>query len=253
MSQEDKYRQYAEEFLKRIDEARVFFANHKPSIGYAGEHLLRQSLRSLIPQYYGICQGFVIYKNEVSCQCDVIIYKKGRSAIKKTYGSLKVVHAESVISVIEVKSSVSKKTFLSTLKAFEKLEELRVPNCFLFIYNKLSRKKIENWLFEYKSTPNCTEDYYVTDSDLFDWPDKKWLPNAILTLAANKLYNISHICAYDGDWIGYAALKIKDRKNMQISCLQELFESILGLVNGKSLHIDINKYSMEDGIKLFRF
>lgn len=253
MTQEDKCRRQAKVFLKRINEVRVFFTKHKPSIGYVGEHLLRQSLRSLIPQPYGICQGFVTYKDELSRQCDVIIYEKSESAIKKSYGDLKVVQAESVVSVIEVKSSISKETFRSTLSAFEELEELQVTNCFIFIYDRLTCKSLRRWLFAYKFPLKCTEEFIVTDCNLFDWIDKGWLPNAILTLGANKLYSLSHISAYDGDWFGYAATKIEDRKDMQISCLQKFFESILDLLNDNNLQMDINKYSIEDGIKLFRF
>ena len=253
MTQEDKCRRQAKVFLKRINEARTFFVAHKPSIGYAGEHLLRQSLRSLIPQPYGICQGFVIYKDELSRQCDVIIYKKSESAIKKSFGDLKIVQAESVVSVIEVKSSMSKETFRSTLNAFEKLKKLQVTNCFLFIYDRLTCRSLRRWLFECKFPLKCTEEFIVTDCNQFDWLDKGWLPNAILTLDTNKFYSLSHISAYDGDWVGYAALKIEDRKDMQISCLQEFFESILDLINEDYWQIDINKYSIEDGIKLFRF
>ena len=66
MTQEEKYRKQAKVFLRRLNEAKQFFDNHKPSIGYVGEYLLRQSLLFLIPQSYGVCQGFVIYKKELS-------------------------------------------------------------------------------------------------------------------------------------------------------------------------------------------
>lgn len=204
MTQEDKCRRQAKVFLKRINEARAFFVAHKPSIGHAGEHLLRQSLRSLMPQPYGVCQGFVTYKDELSRQCDVIIYKKSESAIKKSYGDLKVVQAESVVSVIEVKSSISKETFRSTLSAFEELKKLQVTNCFLFVYDRLTCRSLRKWLLGYKFPPKCTEEFIVTDCNQFDWPDKEWLPNAILTLDANKFYSLSHISAYDGDRFGYA-------------------------------------------------
>ena len=150
MTQEEKYRKQAKVFLRRLNEAKQFFDNHKPSIGYVGEYLLRQSLLFLIPQSYGVCQGFVIYKKELSRQCDIIIYRKGENVIHRSYGELKIVNAESVISVIEVKSSISKETFCSTLKAFEQLYTLRVTNCFLFVYGEFSRKKLSNWLSYYK-------------------------------------------------------------------------------------------------------
>ena len=147
MTQEDKYRQQAKVFLKRINEARLFFSDHKPSIGFAGEYLLRKSLQILIPQSYGICQGFVTYNGNISRQCDVIIYTKGKKSIQKSYGELKIVNAESVVAVIEVKASISKETYHSTLKAFDQLYMLQVTNCFLFVYGQLSRRRMSNWLF----------------------------------------------------------------------------------------------------------
>jgi hypothetical protein len=138
--QEDQYRYKASIFLRRIIKARQLFDKHKPSIGFVGEYLLRNMLRSLISQSYGICQGFVTYKGEISRQCDIIIYNKEKKSITKSYGELKIVNAESVVSVIEVKSSLSKETFSSTLKAFEQLYALRVTNCFLFVYGQLTRR-----------------------------------------------------------------------------------------------------------------
>lgn len=252
MTQENKFRQQANVFLKRIREARKLFDKHLPSIGYAGEHILRQSLHSLLPQTFGICQGFVINEDKLSRQCDIIIYKKNRYAIHKSFGDLKVVNAEYTVSVIEVKSSISKKTFLSTIEAFKQLKDLRVTNCFLFVYGKLTSKSIKNCLFEHKITNTLTEEYIVTDSYLYDWSDKEWLPNAILALGANKYFSLGHLSTYNGNWVGYAALEIKDSNNGQISCLQEFFESITEIVGGKIKPMDIDKYAIGDGIVLFR-
>ena len=79
MTQEDKYRYQAAIFLKRITEARQLFDKHKPSIEFIGEYLLRNTLHAIISQSYGICQGFVTCKGEISRQCDIIIYKKEKN------------------------------------------------------------------------------------------------------------------------------------------------------------------------------
>ena len=188
MTLEDKYRQQAKVFLRRMTEAKLFFDKHKPSIGFVGEYLLRKSLYSLMPQSYGICQGFVTYRREISRQCDIIIYRKGKKSIHKTYGELKIVNSENVVAVIEVKSSITKETYLSTLKAFEQLNALRVTNCFLFVYGQITRKKLSNWLFSYKHPNTSTEQYCVTDSYLYDWSDMEWLPNSVLALESNKYF-----------------------------------------------------------------
>lgn len=253
MTQEEKYRKQAKVYLKRIYEARQFFGNHKPSIGFAGEYILRKSLHSLVPHSYGICQGFVTYNGEISRQCDVIIYTKGNNSIHKSYGELKIINAENVVAVIEVKSSITKETYRSTLKAFEQLHTLHVTNCFLFVYGRLTRRTLSNWLITYKYPNISTEQYIITDSYLYDWPDMEWLPNSVLVLESNKYFKLGHISADNGDWVGYTALNIKDSKDASISCLQEFFSDIIMSTCDRTLPMNIESYSIEDGIELFRF
>lgn len=248
MTKEEQYRRQAKIFLGRIKETRAFFGNHKPSIGYVGENILRNSLKVLMPHSYGICQGFVAYCGEISRQCDIIIYTKGKDSIHKSYGELKIVNAESIVAVIEVKSSINKETFHTTLKAFEQLEQFGVTNSYLFVYEKLTYRSLKRWLFEYKH-PSSNVD---TDTYLYDWPDKEWLPNSIVALESNKYFKLNHISAYDGDWIGYSALNIRDHPDAQISCLQEFFSDILMTINGEVIAIDIEKYSIDGGVVLFR-
>lgn len=252
MTQENKFRQQAKVFLKKMNEAKHFFEKHKPSIGDVGEYLLRQSLRALMSQPYGICQGFVTYKGEISRQCDIILYKKGKDSIHKSYGELKIINAESVVSVIEVKSFINKDDYLLTLKAFEQLYALQVSNCFLFVYGQLTRRKLSNWLFSCQHSNTYTEQYIVTDSYLYDWSDMEWLPNSVLALESNKYFKLCHISADNGDWVGYTALNIKDCKDAQINCLQEFFSDIVMSIFEGVTPMDIKKYSIEDGIELFR-
>lgn len=253
MTYEDKYRQQAKVFLRRMTEAKLFFDKHKPSIGFVGEYLFRKSLYSLMPQSYGICQGFVTYRGEISRQCDIIIYRKGEKSIHKTYGELKIVNSESAVAVIEVKSSITKENYHSTLKAFEQLNALRVTNRFLFVYGQITRKKLNNWLFSYKHLNECAAPYIATDSYLFDWPDIEWLPNSVLALESNKYFKIDHILTDNGDWVGYTALNIKDSKDARINCLQEFFSDIVMSICDDTMPMDIESYSIEDGIELFRF
>lgn len=252
MTQEEKYRRQAKIFLGRIKEARSFFGNHKPSIGYVGEYILQKSLKALMPHSYGICQGFVTYNGEISRQCDIIIYTKGKDSIRKSYGELKIVNAESVVAVIEVKSSLSEETFHTTLKAFELLEKIGVTDGFLFVYGKLTGGSLKRWLFEYKYPSTNADKIIVADTYLYDWPDKEWLPNSIVALESDKYFKLNHLSAYDGDWIGYSALNIKDHSDAQISCLQEFFSDIMMAITGEVIPIDIEKYSIDNGIVLYR-
>lgn len=70
MTREDRYRLQAEILLDKRNEAKALFSKHKPSIGYVGEHLLRQALKRLLPNDYAVCQGFISNEDELSAQCD---------------------------------------------------------------------------------------------------------------------------------------------------------------------------------------
>lgn len=256
MTKEDIYRKKAKYLLGKVCKAKSLFAKHKPSIGYVGEQVLRQAIRKLIPNDFDVCQGFILNnsianKDILSNQCDIIIFHKEKEAIAYSIGDLKVINSRSAVAVIEVKSSIRKESFYTTLKAFEKLNEIGVNNTFVFIFGSLSKQSLERWIFHYKLPENNNDEWIIMDADLYDWPDKEWLPNAILSLESCNFYKLDHLQDEENDWVGYASYIIKDRKNKEVSCLQEFFANIMTMLNG-SLEIDINGYSIKDGFLLFR-
>ena len=255
MTQEDKYRQQATVLMKKMDEARMLFTKHKPSIGYVGELLLRQVLRNLLPKEYGICQGFILNniiktEDKLSTQCDIIIFRKGSESIAYSIGDLKIINASYVIAVIEVKSSLNKDSFLTTLEAFEKLQELRVEHKFVFVFGKLSRRSLRRWFFQYRLPKNSNEEVLVMDTALYDWSDMEWLPESILSLESHNLFVLDHLQDDDNDFIGYTSYKIKDKTNMEISCLQEFLANVMDLINS-TFEIDRNDYSIKDGFPIY--
>lgn len=257
MTQEDRYRQQARILIKKMIEARKFFAKHKPSIGYVGELLLRQVLRNLLPKEYGICQGFILYnkiKNEdkLSTQCDIIIFRKENGSIAYSIGDLKVINASYVIAVIEVKSSLNKDSFLTTLEAFEKLQEIRIRHKFVFVFGKISKRSLRHWFFQYRYPKNCNEEIIVIDTALYDWPDIEWLPNAILSLESHNLFVLDHLQDDNNDYVGYASYKIKDKTNKEISCLQEFLAIVMDLID-ETFEIDRNDYPIIDGFPLYSY
>ena len=192
MTQEERYRQQAIFFIKEINKARILFANHKPSIGYVGEELLRSALRDLLPKEYGVCQGFILNdeikrEGNISRQCDIIVFRKGKQSVAYSIGELKVINAHSVVAVIEVKSSITKATFYSTLEAFRKLEELRVKHKFIFVFNKITKQALPRWLFQYRLLKGVSEPIAI-DTCLYDWSDKEWLPISVLSLESHNLF-----------------------------------------------------------------
>jgi hypothetical protein len=257
MTQEERYRQQAVFFIKELNKARMLFANHKPSIGYVGEELLRLALRDLLPKEYDVCQGFVLnneikQKDNISRQCDIIVFRKGKQSIAYSIGELNVINAHSVVAVIEVKSSLNRDSFLTTLEAFEKLQELRVIQKFVFVFGKLSKRSLRRWFFQYRYPKNSNEEVLVMDTALYDWSDMEWLPESILSLESHNLFVLDHLQDDDNDFIGYTSYKIKDKTNMEISCLQEFLANVMDLINS-TFEIDRNAYSIKDGFPLYRF
>jgi len=257
MTQEDKYRQQARILIKRMNNARKIFSRHKPSAGYVGEILLRQVLKNLLPKGFEICQGFILdetimNEDKLSSQCDIIIFRKEKESVAYSIRDLKIIRASYVIAVIEVKSSLNKDSFLTTLKAFEMLQKLRVKYKFVFIFGKLSRRSLQSWFSKYRIPNNCNDEFLVMDTELYDWADIEWLPKSILSLESHNLFVLDHLQDENNDYIGYASYKITDKKNVEISCLQEFLANVMDLLNG-AFEIDRNDYSIKDGFSLYGF
>lgn len=257
LTREDNYRQQAETLLRGLSKARELFSQHKPSIGYVGEEALRRVLKRLLPNDYDVCQGFVINKSlksdeTLSKQCDIIIYRKNKGAVEYSYGDIKIINANSVIAVIEVKSSIKEETFITTLKAFEKLRELGVSNLFVFIFNSISKKSLNKWFTRYRLPQSPVSEIITLDTDLYDWSDSYWVPKAILSLKSCKYFKLDHLQDDQNDWIGYVAYKIEDKMNKEVCCLQEFFASLMDLIDYDTFNIDINEYSIKDGFSLWQ-
>lgn len=255
MTQEEIYRRQARLLLEKRNQAKRLFHEHRPSIGYAGEHILRRAFKKVLPKEFDVCQGFV-YDNKIlnekclSRQCDVIIYRKGNGAVKYSVGDLKVIKSCHVVAVIEVKSSIKKESFFTTLDALEKLEKLGVRNTFIFIFGSLTANTLSGWLWGYKRC--TTNDVTAIDTSSYDWSDKEWLPNSILSLESLNYFVLDHIQDENNDCLGYVSYKITDKGDEEISCLQEFFATIMNLLNG-TLEINQNDYSIKDGFTLWRF
>lgn len=255
MNIEDTYRRMAVFFIKEMGKTRTLFKGHLPSIGYVGEQLLRQTLNRLLPNEYAACQGFIINpttedEDNLSKQCDIIIYRKGNGAVVYSIGDLQVINACFTVAVIEVKSSIKKETFFTTLKAFERLKELKVRNKFIFVFGALSKQALSSWFPQYNNPKSSDNEWIVMDTELYDWSDKEWIPDSILSLKSRKYYVLDHLQDENNDWVGYASYKITDSKNKEVSCLQEFFSSVMDLING-TFEIDRSDYSVKDGFPLW--
>ena len=138
------------------------------------------TLSNLLPDDYEISQGFVVDCTSdkwISNQCDIIIHRKDCGVVR-IFGYTKLIDVKYVDVVIEIKSSISEKTFHSTLKAFERLASKGVVSTFIFVYGRLTRRSLSNWLFSYHEISTDTS-IITSETSKFDWPDKEWLPKGI--------------------------------------------------------------------------
>lgn len=159
------------------------------------EIILREILRSFLPERYGICTGFVICKDDnITSQIDIIIYDKFKAnnnaeILKK--GDFVVVESKSVVGIIEVKSSFGSKIFdpdkkeqnaiTKLLANKQKIEQDKViekngieykENVFVGLFaferaNKYGIKTIVKKLKEYLQNSNTTIDCISFDKNYF--------------------------------------------------------------------------------------
>lgn len=251
LSYEETCRRKANELLDSILIAREKLSIHTPSLGAYGEYLLIKVLREILPDTYGICQGFIANENLYSKQCDIIIYSKYGNPILISFGNSFFINSKNVIAVIEVKSTIQRKTFYTTLKSFEQMQLMGVTNTFLFVYGKISKNSLSNWLLSYKKE-SMPSGILTMDTDPYDWSDIDSMPKSIVSLESESFYLMEYYPGDNGDALYYMSYKTKDNENKRVSCLQEFFLNILNKINNKQVIINIQDYSIDEGILLFR-
>ncbi len=149
---EDFYRGLAEEMAAKLRRV-ASFVSHAPSVGSYHEEALRTLLRSMLSDRFKLRHGFA-YHTELgtSLQGDILIvdeYHPGAYFFRE--GDFAIVAPEALVSVIEVKTTLNKKTFLEAMHAlysFRKLSPGRAyPTTFLFAYESaaFTPKVLGSW------------------------------------------------------------------------------------------------------------
>lgn len=222
MYNNDFFRDNAKHLVNRIDEAREYFKDHMPSLGYVGEELLREFLRELFKSHnISVTQGFIRKDGKISRQCDIIIYDPSKDTERYHVGELSIVSANSVKAVIEVKTSIQKKTWQTTLCEIKKLKVLDIQNFYLFVCGKLSIKTLETFLFGNSSS----NEFQVDSPSKYDHGDEYYLPKCICSVQTNATYTMDYIdCGRDS--MGYLCVDAIDDKDQQIASLHEFLLNI---------------------------
>ncbi len=94
------YRLRAEELHNKLMQIQQFKIKHNLSFGVFAEDLLRDFIRESLPSKYKVTQGFVANNNEISPQCDVIIYNAMDYMPLFSTANMDVIPAEAVVAVI---------------------------------------------------------------------------------------------------------------------------------------------------------
>lgn len=238
----DEYRVKAHTLFGILLESYEFLKQHKPSLGNFGEHILRDFLSKILPHDIGVTQGFVQGMNGVSSpQCDIIIYKKTTDAIVKKFGDIYIISSKDVLSTIEVKTRIQRKTFRSSVKAFKKLANMGCCNNYIFVYNAISPQALCSYFY-----PKINDN--IKGNEIYNHGDQYHLPIAICNLQSNY-YLCQDYVINERDEYGYIAYQLKDDVS-EISCLQIFIGTLINLCHSNDT--DKNEVSGDIDIKDLR-
>jgi hypothetical protein len=137
---------------------------HRGAKGSAREKaLIQELLQNYLPTRFGLSRGEIIATNEeVSGECDAIIYDAFECPPLHTAGDYQIVPVEAAYAVIEIKSHLDSNELETTFKKFQKIKQLPkkafIPvrpeqklqiNCY---GKKLDHFPVVGFLFAYRSS-----------------------------------------------------------------------------------------------------
>ncbi|MEX0902343.1 MAG: DUF6602 domain-containing protein [Pseudohongiellaceae bacterium] len=135
----------SQELLGKLAQVRSHITRHNPTIGVLTEEVVREFLRTHLPKRVSVEQGFVIAADgELSRQCDILIYDSQMYAPLYRINDIVIVPSESVIALIEVKTTISRAIFHRAIDYFKALRYLENAKTYLFIFNSKKYGKLES-------------------------------------------------------------------------------------------------------------
>ena len=240
----DYFRLVSEELFIKLNQVKTFIKKHNPTIGILTEEILRTFLQNYIPKGVSVEQGFILNKKgELSKQCDIIIYDSELYAPFYRINDIVVVPAESVISIVEIKTTVNKQIFHQVIDYFKSFTEIIEPQTgkHLFIYNAPTVSNLNSYFHNYKHPG----DYQSFDHDTFyELPDT-------ITGISNSYYLRRDYVVFDRDMMGYLSYNYETEKNVDISSLELFYSKIYREVETylKSKIVSEHKMTSRENIK----
>ncbi|MFC6673699.1 DUF6602 domain-containing protein [Marinobacterium aestuariivivens] len=212
----------SQELLIKLAQVKSYITKHNPTIGVLTEEILRGFLKDHLPQLVSVEQGFIINdKGELSKQCDILIYDSQLFAPLYRVNDIVVVPSESVLAVIEVKTTINKNIFHKVIDYFKSFDYLPNAKTYLFIFNSNSIEKIGDYFHSYE---------HKGSYQLFDHDTYQYLPDEITGI--NESF---HLCKdsviTNTDMIGYSSWFYEDSKGSEINALQHFYSSIRRVVD----------------------
>lgn len=211
----------SDELLTKLNQTRQFIKKHNPTIGILTEEILRSFLKTYLPKSVSVEQGFILSQTgEMSKQCDILIYDSNLYAPFYRINDIVVVPSDSVIAVVEVKTTLTKTIFHSVIKYFENISMITGAKKYLFVYYSCDISKLSGYFHSFKHKG----DYQQFDHDTF-----QFLPDEITGI--NNSYHLKKDSVIgDRDMIGYSSYFFKDEKGSEISALQNFYISVYTLI-----------------------
>jgi len=173
--------------------------NHNGSKGTYRENSLKKFLSDgRLPIKYGIGSGEIVSPaNDVTNQCDLIIYDKFEGIPLIYDESTQVYPIDTIYGVIEVKSQLSKEKLVEALNNIKSIKSI-VPNDYIsrqtdpFIKTRYRRPKPCGLIFAYSLSNNSLDSLI---KNLKEWessnPPEYW-PNLIVILNEGIIYHIDN-------------------------------------------------------------
>jgi hypothetical protein len=218
------FRLKTEELLNQLSQVKTFIKKHNPTIGILTEEILRQFLSTFLPKGVSVEQGFIAGKGgDLSKQIDIIIYDSQRFAPYYRINDIVVVPMESVIAIVEVKTTVKSKTlFHDIINYFYSVSNYLHPNTstHLFIYNSADVGMLDSYFRSFKHPG----EYQEFDHDTFhNLPD-------VITGIDSSYHLAKDYVTFESDKMGYTSYNYVDNTDKDISSLELFYKSILGSV-----------------------
>ncbi|KPW40964.1 hypothetical protein ALP45_00051 [Pseudomonas coronafaciens pv. atropurpurea] len=206
----------------KIEQAKVYIRKHNPTTGALAEAVLRDFLKDHLPRGVSVEEGFIISSEGwLSKQCDIIIYDSHRYAPFYRAGQLVVVPVESVLAVIEVKTSINKTRFNDVIRYFKSFEaESWKWRTYLFMFNAPGLGLVDDWFQTYPH-PGPHKEF---DHDTFGF-----LPDEIIGLDSSYQLKKGYVIT-DRDGVGYLSYYFKDQEGASIGALELFFLSVCEVV-----------------------